>query len=708
MKSLKSILLLMIAASLTSLLIACGSSSSSGGNNTQPISVSLSNVPTSLSPKATQAVSATVLNDSKSAGVTWSVTCGSTGACGSFSASSSMSGANVTYTAPAAIPTGGTVTLTATSVTDTTKSASTPAISITTNIAVTLSSTPHSIAPGQPTAVTATVINDPAAAGVKWSCVPANACGSFNQNQTASGSPSTFTAPASTGNVRIIATSVTDSTKQASATISVSNAASQTLANGNYVFSASGVDATNSLYSVSGVFTVTGPGVINGGEQDFVDFSNALSDTNLTGSYSFNSDGNLQITLNTGDTLIGPGGQNNTGTGVEVFDVTLVSGSRGLITEFDTWATSSGTLDLQATSSLAAPSGGYAFFTAGLDNSGVPIVIGGVLNVDSPDTISGNNSVFDVNDFEIALVQGAGFAPSSVQGPDPLGRVMFTLNPSAASTVPGIILIGYMVDASQIRLVETNDALVGTTGGTALAQTGAGNFSASSISGSSYVFGTQGADNVGPLQVAGSVTANADGSVSGTLNFNDLATQNGQGGTAISAGTYTVDNTGRVTLTGLTDNTTFGYNLQLYLTGDGHALAISMDSSDALGGFAFQQAASAFNAASFAGNYAMNTNINTSGGQYFAGIGPLYADGAGSLTGFVDLNEQNVPVSALPLSGTFTGNASGIFTGTLTGIYPPNTSTPVNFTYYVIDPAHAVAIETDANQETLGYLELQQ
>jgi hypothetical protein len=638
------------------------------------------------------------------------VTCGSSGACGSFSATSSMSGASVTYTAPATIPAGGTVTITATSVTDTTKSASTPAISITTKIAVTLSSTPHSIAPGQPTSVTATVINDPSAAGVNWSCVPANACGSFNQNQTASGSPSTFTAPASTGNVRIVATSVTDSTKQASATISVTNAASQTLAPGNYVFSASGVDATPSFYSVSGVFTVTGPGVINGGEQDFVDFSNALSDTNLTGTYTFNNDGNLQITLNTGDTLIGPGGQNNTGTGVEVFDVTLVSGRGGLITEFDTWATSSGTLDLQATSSLATPSGGYAFFTAGWDNSGVPIDIGGVLNVDSPNTISGSNSVFDINDLGFALVSGGGFDASSVTSPDSLGRVMFTLNPNAASTVPGIILIGYIVDSTQIRLVETNDALVGTTGGTALAQTGAGNFSSSSISGSSYVFGTQGADNVGPLQVAGLVTANADGTVGGALNFNDFASQNGQGGTAISVGTYTVDNTGRVTLTGLADGATFAYNLQLYLTGDGHALVISMDSSDGVAGFAFQQAAGPFAASSFAGNYAMNTNINTGTGTsapYFAGIGPLYADGVGSLTGFVDLNEQNVPVPNLPLSGTFTGNASGIFTGTLTGIYTPNTSAPLSFTYYVIDPAHAVAIETDANQETLGYLELQ-
>ena len=54
--------------------------------------------------------------------VTWSLTCGSTGACGSFSPNDDASG--ITYTAPAAIPSGGTVTVTATSQEDGTQSTS--------------------------------------------------------------------------------------------------------------------------------------------------------------------------------------------------------------------------------------------------------------------------------------------------------------------------------------------------------------------------------------------------------------------------------------------------------------------------------------------------------------------------------------------------------------------------------------------------------
>jgi hypothetical protein len=700
MTSRQSILAL-ISLSLICLLVGCGSSSSSG-NNTQPISVSLSTTPASLAISAPQAVTATVTNDTKSAGVTWSVSCGSAGACGSFSATTSPSGTSVTYTAPPAVPTGNTVTITATSVTDTTKSAS-ATITIA-KLTVTLNPTLKSIAPTLSTAEVATVTGDQANAGVTWSCTPTSACGSFSPTQTASGNTSTFTAPSVTGNVVVTATSVTDASAKASATITVTSAATNTLAPGNYVFSLSGTDATNSFYSVSGVFTVSSTlGVISGGEQDFVDFNNAFTDAISSGSYSFDSNGNLQISLNTNNPALGPGGQNNTGTGIETLDATLVSGSRGLITEFDTWATSSGTLDRQTSTSLSLPAS-YAFSTFGEDNSGLPIAIGGVLSIDGSNNISG---VFDIND-DGTLASAQSFDPSTLTPPDSSGRAMFTLNPSAASGVPGIILTGYVVDGTQVRLVEASDALVGTTGGNALAQTSTGTFSATSISGANYVFATPGFESTGAVQVAGLLTASSGGALSGTVNFNDIATQSPQGGTAFTGGSYTVDPTGRVTLAGITDGSTFGYNLQLYLTGDGHALVISMDSgADVLAGFAFQQAAGSFNASSFAGNYAMNIGQaipTNSGALTYAGVGPLAADGVATLSGFVDLNEQNLPTPALPLTGTFTANANGIFTGTISGL---NTSVPANFTYYVIDPGHVVAIETDNLQETLGYLELQ-
>jgi len=64
---------------------------------------------------------ATVINDTNNAGVDWSVACPSPGSCGTFSPAHTASGAATSYTAPAVVPAGGTVTITAASTADPTK-----------------------------------------------------------------------------------------------------------------------------------------------------------------------------------------------------------------------------------------------------------------------------------------------------------------------------------------------------------------------------------------------------------------------------------------------------------------------------------------------------------------------------------------------------------------------------------------------------------
>lgn len=64
------------------------------------------------------------MNDSTAQGVDWTVTCAITGACGSLAPAHTDSGAPTTYTAPSTVPTGNSVTITATSTADKTKSAS--------------------------------------------------------------------------------------------------------------------------------------------------------------------------------------------------------------------------------------------------------------------------------------------------------------------------------------------------------------------------------------------------------------------------------------------------------------------------------------------------------------------------------------------------------------------------------------------------------
>ena len=517
----------------------------------------------------------------------------------------------------------------------------------------------------------------------------------------------TFTANATAGGPYNV---VASSTGLASVNFSLTNVPVTTtaLAPGNYVFSLTGADANGSC-TVAGVFTLNGVGAITGGEQDLSDFNVYAHDNITSGAVAASVDGNLIITLNTGDTSVGV-------SGTETLDATLVSSSKALITEFDTSASSSGELDLQATG-LTTPAGGFAFFLLGLDSGANPLAVGGVLNVDNSGGaggISGTGSVFDINDNGAPLAKQS-FTASTVTAPDALGLVTFTLNNSVAG-VGEITLVGYMVDASHIRLVEnyTVDVLAGTTGGTALGQgASTGGFTTSSIEGKSLVFGTVGYDFVtGGLDVAGIVTANADGTtVGGNLSFNDTATQNAQGGTAITGGTYTVDSTGRVTATGVTDGATFTYNLQIYLDGNGNGLVISMDAADVLAGPGAGQTSGSFTAASFSGNYALDfTTLVPSGGFLFEqdGVGTVAADGVGKLTGFLDVNESNgAQVADLAVSNsTFAVTATnGVFTGTIADPVTPTNSDL--FTYYLIDSTSVVAIENDASQLTLGLFELQ-
>jgi hypothetical protein len=84
---------------------------------------------------------------------------------------------------------------------------------------------PTSVAMGMSVQVTATVSNDSAAKGVNWSCTPANSCGSFNPTSTASGAATTYSAPATVppgASVVVIATAVSDMTKNANANVYIS------------------------------------------------------------------------------------------------------------------------------------------------------------------------------------------------------------------------------------------------------------------------------------------------------------------------------------------------------------------------------------------------------------------------------------------------------------------------------------------------------
>jgi hypothetical protein len=697
-------LVLATALSLVAALSAC--SSSSPGSATPP-TIKLSSTPSSLATGGTLQITATITNDSS--GANWSASCGSTSAsaCGTFGSANTASGTAVTYTAPATIPPAAVV-ITATVADDSSVSASTAAITITatTSITVTLNSPPTAVMTGSPATLAATT-NDPT--GVKWSCTPTPACGGFSPGQTATGVTTTFTAGVTTGNIIITATAVTDTTQSASATVTITPGTA--LADGKYVFYLSGEDTfTSGYYFVSGTITVSG-GAIASGEQDFVDSANyALSDLiNPTGStIGTFSNGNLQIVLTTCDGTNCASTDTNLGvSGVETLNGSLFSATGGLITEFDTSATSTGTLDFQnPTAAATTPSGGYAFTVEGYDNSGFDLALGGILNVDGPGTISGTGSLYDANDSG-TLYAAQTFAVSTVSAPDSFGRVIFTLNPT--SNFAQISMVGYIVDSTHIRLVETTDAALGTTGGMAFGQSG----SPSSVVGNTYVLGMAGTDPNGFLQAATLLTTNSDGSVSGSINYNDLTGTGTQSPIAIQSGaTYTASNSvpGYVSISGVTDGVNI-YNIQLYLDGNGNALALTLDGGDEMSGRGAQQTSGSFTASSFDGAYAMQVagwDYNETG--EFSAVGTAIADGVGTFAGTndVDLNWLfNTLLPGITVNGTFSANAAGAFTGTITGLDLIYNTDQDAFSYYPISPTSLIVIETDPNQLTLDQFRLQ-
>jgi len=338
------------------------------------------------------------------------------------------------------------------------------------------------------------------------------------------------------------------------------------------------------------------------------------------------------------------------------------------------------------------------------------------VNVDSAGGISGDGSILDVNG-EGAYYSGTEtLSASTVSAPDAYGRVVFQLNPSANSADPVLYVAGYTIDAAHIRIIEVGEpsnsyATLGEMSGTALGQgASTGKFSAGSIAGSSYVIGAAGEDEQGALQLAGVFSFNAGGTVSGTLNWNDLTGKSTQPPLAFT-GSYSVDPTGRVSVSNLTDGATFNYSLHLYLDGSG-GLVLSNDSDDAFAGQAFQQQAAALTAASFSGDYGLNASLygmESDGVPSWAGvIGSVTAteaSGSDAVTGFADLNSAAADVA---ISGSFTPGANGVFAGTLAGLDSATLAAVSNFTLYLVDGTQGVAIETDDTALTLGRLQLVQ
>jgi hypothetical protein len=195
-----------------------------------PITIAITQLPPpTLGVNGKGVLVALVSNDATAAGVMWSLTCASAD-CGSLQsglpvATETASSGQITYIAPVTIPSGGTVKITATSIADPTKSASTTVTVAA--ISISVSPTAANVPVIESQTLTATVVYDAANAGVDWSIQPCGTpgqCGTITPTHTMSGEQVTYTAPNAIpagGTVTLVASSTTNPATRATSVLTI-------------------------------------------------------------------------------------------------------------------------------------------------------------------------------------------------------------------------------------------------------------------------------------------------------------------------------------------------------------------------------------------------------------------------------------------------------------------------------------------------------
>jgi hypothetical protein len=586
---------------------------------------------------------------------------------------------------------------------------------------------PGSIQISTSASLTAVVTNDPSNAGVDWkvTCSVAGTCGVISTPHTSSGQATIYTPPAAlSGNSQtfsIVAFATADHTQNKVASISVT--AFGVNLKGNYVLQVQGIDSSLGPYQLGCVIVLDGNGGITSGEQTInffdqnpnIDASVSKSDAITGGSYFLGPDGRGTITINTADTDIGAS-NGNPGNGMESFSFVSLSNSQALVAQVDfggatTSTSAAGTLDLQT--STAAPLGGYAFVVSGTDiATASPTAFGGIFNIDSPNTISGQGSVCDQN--LAGTVTAKKTLSGTLSAPDSLGAI--TLNLNAGFAFGPIQFAGYIIDATHIKLIESDNTVggadIGSTGGVAIGQGSAtGTFAADASLSGTYVFGVLGDDLIvavpATLTSLGLFTADGNGGLAN--GFTDTFLQGA--GAQISAafdGTYSVDakGTGRVqaSFSHFAPHPIPGYQptVFIYLTGNGNP-ALVLDGGGinypSLGaGIAYPQSAAPL---AFGGDYGFS--FTQQNGSESDGTGQMTANATvNTVSGVFDINSGFSPSFNNPFNDTFVSpSPNGRFAGTLF-------NSGIEVEYYIIDPGHGFFVETDlvnpgTGQVSFGY-----
>jgi hypothetical protein len=556
-------------------LSSCGGGGSSSSQPPPPpagVSVTVSPGAANVAAGATQQFSASVQNASNTA-VTWEVN-GTAG--GNITVGTITSGG--LYTAPLFPPTGGTVTVSAVSQADNTKSG--PA-SVTIQLSnASLAGTfafdfgDNFVAGGSEVAVGSFVADGQGnlTSGIEdinsTSGILTNVAftGTYSVGPDGRGS-ATITGASGTSNFSFVMISPTqaeviefDSTTTGGGNINAQtvSAFSNSALSGSYSFEFGGANPSAGALASAGVLTLDGAGKITTGTEDVNNAGTVTNNLALSGSYNVASNGR-------GTAMV------TSSNGTSSFAFYVVSSSQVKFIEIDSAALIEGSVFQQQASSFsnASLSGNAVFFLAGSSTLGA-LVAGGLITADGNGNITSG-----VEDENAAGTVSQNNAVTGTYSIASNGRGTANLNVGGAP----VSIVFYMIAADAAEFLGTTATVEL---GISLPQQGSP-FSASSVQGH-YGFTLAGSAAVGPVDIVGEIAAD------GSSNLTSIDDSNAHGVLASSvagSGSYSVASNGRGTATITTSSGSS--NFVFYVQSPTEVLFIEVDNTVAALGFARKQ-----------------------------------------------------------------------------------------------------------------------
>lgn len=472
--------------------------------------------------------------------------------------------------------------------------------------------------------------------------------------------------------------------------------------NGTYVFSVSGYDLSyGTPYAIVGTFTANGSGGITGGTIDINDSAFSLdvstpiapiSNSPITtagSNYSLTVDGRGQVKLTTSTPF----------TNI-VLDFVLSSNSHGLVTEFDTYATGSGTLDLQSANPTLT--GSYAFSLSGADytTSGTPYATAGDFTLGSGGAIAGLD---DVNEGALLTYPAQTLSGTLALGPATAPGTTLNLGPFNA------LFDVYAIDATHLKFIEMDTTAV--LSGDAFSQTSA------TMPTGTLAFTLQGdvgssSSSVSPLAAGGFMVTDGAGNITNTSteDYNEDGNLSNSTPGAFT-GVYTAGGTGRYTLgtfTGFYPSNT----MYAAYPSSGGVLLLEIDTNGISTGAAYPQTSGATFAATAQGYGLGLSGIYLGSSVVSAAAVNDTAEFATNptgttVTGAIDENSTQGDFFDQDLSGTYTSLSTGRY-----GITADSGTTSVPGTLnggfalilYAVDGTTFPYIEYDSGQVAAGVI----